>query len=317
MGVQATLSTPAYAQTKADDAKSHYEQGVAFYDEADYQAALIEFKRSYEMSPNFNVLFNIGQTYYQLADYANALKTFQQYLDDGGKRVPAARRTDVEKDVDKLKGRVATLKIKINVEGADLKVDDVLVAQPISGPVLVSAGKRRIEVSKQGYKTVTKTEEFAGQENREVVIELQPEVTIINDKTNEQKVVIIGGDTIREPGPPVGPIVLWTLTGVFAITTGVMGGLALGADSDLQDLKKQPGTSEGDIQDQADTASTFAIVSDVFLGATIVSAAAAVIFTAVEISSGDDSKKKDEKAPPKPNARLLVGPTFMGLDARF
>ncbi len=303
--------------SKADEAKARYLKGVDLFDEGDYQSALIEFKRSYELVPNFNVLYNIGQVHFQLADYANALKTLQQYLDEGQKRIPASRRTDVERDVDKLRSRVAQVTIKVNVQGAEVKVDDQ-AAQAITGPVIVSAGKRRFEVSKAGYKSVLRTEEIAGQENKELVFELQPEATVISGGSGDQPpVVVVGGGTVQqEPGPPIVPIVLWSVTGALAISTGVMGGLALSTDGSLQELKRTPGTSEADLTSKADEAATFALVSDILLGGTIAAAGAATIFTVLELTS-ESTPTQEAPANPAPTARLRGAPGFLFLEGTF
>lgn len=330
--LSSTVAVPTVAhaqptqQAKADEAKTRYLKGVDLFDEGDYQAALIEFKRSYELVPNFNVLYNIGQVYFQLADYANALRTLQQYLEEGGKRIPSSRKTDVEKDIDKLKSRVATVTIKVNVKDAELRIDDQPINQPLSAPIMVSAGKRKFEVGKIGFRSVTKTEEIAGQENRELSFELTADATVIqNPNDGKPPIVIIGdgkGTTLPppEPGPPVVPIVLWSLTGVLAIGTGVTGGLALSADSTTTRFKTEPNHTEEEIQDQVDQAKTFALVTDVLLGASIASAGVATVFTVLELTKSGPKveEKKDAPAEEKTGSlKLRLGPTFVGLDGTF
>ena len=45
------------ATTQAE-ARAHFSRGVEFYKEGDYRTALIEFKRAYEVLPNYKVLYN-------------------------------------------------------------------------------------------------------------------------------------------------------------------------------------------------------------------------------------------------------------------
>ena len=87
-----SFSSLAHADSK-DAARSHFEHGVELYREGDFRAALIEFQRAYEASPNYKVLYNLGQTNLELQDYAGALKALRGYLEGGGGAVPAARRT--------------------------------------------------------------------------------------------------------------------------------------------------------------------------------------------------------------------------------
>jgi len=316
----------AHAQPGAcsrDDAKSRYLKGVELFEEGDYQAALIEFKRSYECVPNFNVLYNIGQVYFQLQDYANGLKTLQQYLDDGGKRIPQSRRSEVERDVEKLRARVATVTIKVSQPGADILVDDVKVGQsPMSGPIVVSAGKRKFDATKEGFRSTPRTEEIAGQETREIVIDLQASTTVINvgggDGGTGGGTGGEGGGTPPPPEDPVPvlPIVFWSLTGAFVVGTAVTGGLALGADSDLQEMKRTPNTPVEDIESAASKSRGLAIASDVLLGVSIVSAGLATYFTIdFYLSKPDDAAPAGEDEAPA--AALYVGPTGLGVHGTF
>ena len=47
--------------SKSDEASQHFRSGVAFYKDHDFAAALVEFKRAYELVPNYGVLYNLGQ----------------------------------------------------------------------------------------------------------------------------------------------------------------------------------------------------------------------------------------------------------------
>lgn len=308
-----------------DDAKSRYLKGVELFEEGDYQAALIEFKRSYECVPNFNVLYNIGQVYFQLQDYANALKTLQQYLDDGGKRIPQSRRTEVERDVEKLRARVATVTIKVSQQGADVLVDDVKIGtSPLPGPVTVSAGKRKFDAVKQGFRTTPKTEEIAGQETREIVLDMQPSTTIVNVGGGDGGTggATIGGEGGGPPPPPeepvpVLPITFWSLTGVFVIGTAVTGGLALSTDSSLQEMKRTPGTATEDIESEAQKSRNLAIASDVLLGVSIVSAGLATYFTIDWVLSANKEEPEAPADEATPAAALYFGPTGAGVRGTF
>jgi hypothetical protein len=305
-GVVPAREVRAQSQSKADEARVRYEKGVELHTEGDFQSALIEFKRSYEVVPNYHVLYNIGQVYFQLADYANALKTFQLYLDDGGKRIPVSRRSDVERDVEKLRSRVATITLKLNVPDAEVRVDDQLVQLPDTGALLVSAGKRKIEISKAGFKSITRTEEIAGEEKRELKLDLVQELT-----PDDRPIIVPGPST--DPGPPVVPIILWSLTGALAVGTGVTGALALSADSTLGRLKTEPGNTEEQIQSQADQATTLALVTDILLAASIVSAGVSTVFTVLEFTGGEPTKE----GAPAATATVRVGPLGVFVDGRF
>lgn len=72
----------------SSEARAHFDRGVTFYDETDYPAALVEFKRAYALAPAWQVLFNIGQSYFQVRNYAAALVTLKRFIDEGKERIP-------------------------------------------------------------------------------------------------------------------------------------------------------------------------------------------------------------------------------------
>ena len=69
---------------KLDDAQRRFQRGIELYKESDFDAALVEFKRAYELVPSYKILYNLGQVSYQRHDYASALRYFRQYLEEGG-----------------------------------------------------------------------------------------------------------------------------------------------------------------------------------------------------------------------------------------
>lgn len=304
----APTATPA---TTKDEAKQRYLKGVELFEEGDYQAALIEFKRSYELVPKHEVLYNIGQVHFQLQDYASALKALERYLQEGDRKIPAARRSDVERDLEKLRSRIATLVVKTNLPGADVLVDGVKVGTtPLREPLLLSSGKRRIEATKEGFRTASTTEELAGQEQREIALELRPEASDGTDGAGRDG---SASTAVAPPKTAIGPIVAWSATGAFAIGTGVLGGLALSADGELADLKRTPGTLTTILDSTGSRATTFALVSDVLLGCTVLSAGVATFLT-IRASNADDEPPAEARAL---ELRPTIGLGYAGFEGRF
>ncbi len=147
-GAQGTPSAPAEATSEA---RTHFDRGVAFYDESDYAAALVEFKRAYTLAPTWQVLFNIGQAYFQIRNYAKALVTLTRFLEEGQDRVPEARRTTVEAERADPANRVGHANIQSNRAGATIAIDDEEVGvTPLAAPALVSVGLRKVKAVAPG-----------------------------------------------------------------------------------------------------------------------------------------------------------------------
>jgi tetratricopeptide (TPR) repeat protein len=64
-----------------------------------YQGALREFNAAYAISPQFAVLFNIGQAHVALGHTVEAIEALSRYLRDGGDRISPSRRTQVERQI--------------------------------------------------------------------------------------------------------------------------------------------------------------------------------------------------------------------------
>src|SRR6185295_16131352 len=133
-------TSPAFAAPDAypsrQEADKHFEHGVSLYMEADYRAALVEFLRAYELAPNGVVLFNIGETQYQLRDYAAALETFQRYLVEA----PAddKHRPIAERNIKELSTRVGQLRVVTIPPGATVSINDRVVGEsPLQKPIVV------------------------------------------------------------------------------------------------------------------------------------------------------------------------------------
>src|SRR5262249_36318481 len=100
-------------------------------------------------APNAAVLYNIGQTYYQLQNYAAALVALGRYLTEAGPS--AAHRREVEATVDTLQTRVGKVSITTSRPGCDITVDDELVGKtPPDEPVLVRTGRRKTSALRDG-----------------------------------------------------------------------------------------------------------------------------------------------------------------------
>ena len=287
---------PAPADTAApetDEGKARFFRGVDLFRENDFRAALVEFKRSYDISHNFKVLYNIGQTEYELADYASALRSFQRYLDLGGAEIEASRRADVEKEIQGLAKRVARVEIKSNTEGAEVLIDDVVVGKtPLLDPVVVSIGRRKVVIQRDGLTSTARFVDLAGGDRTSIEVNLNVAPPIKDELTPSR----------------TGMWVSLAVTGGLVVGAAVVGGLALSAHSDAQKQLDTFGAKKTDIDAARSKTQTLALVTDILGGA-------AVAMAGVTIILGVTGGKKE--APPQPKAALTVGPTGISLSGKF
>src|SRR5262249_42795565 len=161
----------------------------------------------------------------------------ERYLSEGAGNIPSARRNDVQRDIDKLRARVANLDIVTTEPDAEITIDDVAIGKsPLPKPVMVSAGKHKVTISKNGFTSTTRVVEVASGDAPKVVIdpvEIKTGTTVVvqEQKQPEQNTNPNPPEVQQPPPLPPPRPVPWAGIGVTAgFTAGavVMGILALG-----------------------------------------------------------------------------------------
>jgi tetratricopeptide (TPR) repeat protein len=268
LAIPLALHSVAQAQPNAAataDAGKHFQRGVTLYNEADFRAALVEFRRAYEIAPNAAVLYNIGQTYYQLQNYAAALMALGRYLTEAGSTAP--HRREVEQTIDTLQTRVGKVAISTSAPGADITVDDELVGKtPLDDAVLVSIGRRKITALRDGRVTETRFVDVAAGDT--ITVSLTAEPAHGNP----------GGLPPPSPGTSKSTITTgWIVTGIAGAGTLITGGYAWLASRDLSNARNaQPVPAESvsaradDLSSKSSKVKTWSYIADGFLAATVI-----------------------------------------------
>jgi hypothetical protein len=294
------------ADAKPDESKTRFQRGVELFKEADFRSALVEFRRAYEINRNYKVLYNIGQTEYELQDYAAALRSFERYLQGGGAEIDPSRRAQVEDDLKKLAARVAKITIKSNAADAEVLVDDLVVGKtPLSEPVLVSIGRRKITLQKGGAVSAPRFVDLAGGDNLAVAVELAEPVAQRPGPTAPPVTTPV------EPPPSPSRTGLWIGVGVtsaLVVGTVITGVLAIGAHDDAETKLGTFGAKASDIADARSKTKTLALVTDILGGASIAMAGVTVVL-------GVTGGKGDSTAPK--TATIGIGPRSIVLGGTF
>jgi Tetratricopeptide repeat/PEGA domain len=283
LGLQAGLAgraradvPPPQPQAALKEAGKHFQRGVALYTETDYRAALVEFRRAYETAPNPAVLYNIGQTYYQLQNYAAALVTLQRYLTESG---PAAlHRREVEQTLETLQTRVGKVTITTNLAGSDIAIDDEPAGKtPFPEPQLVSIGRRKVTASHPGTPPQTQFVDVAAGDTVQLSFTFTEAIAV--------PVTPIAPAVVAPDAPSVsgssnrGTIVGWSATGVLAagaITTAV---LAFRASSRLKDARNSFPVTQAELDSKSSSVKHYAIAADVLTGLAVVTGLVTLKYT--------------------------------------
>ena len=289
------------ANANVELARQHFRLGIESYRDGDLATALIEFKRAYAAAPSFRLLYNLGQVATELRDYPAAERYFTQYLEESRGKPDDARKQSVEGELAKVRMRIATLKIHSDMDGAEVLIDDVLVGKtPLSEPIRIGTGSRRISARLAGHAPLTQIIDAASGEtvDLELHFEQQPELAradVTPSATPSQE------DELNKPLL----IALAAGAGAFAVAGGIFAYLAEGDAADYRDALRRK-TSSGELESLKDGAQAKALVTDVLMGAALVTAAVG----GVVLLGGLRGERKD-------SASLRVGPGSVTLSGRF
>lgn len=278
------LAGPAATARASGDGASreagrHFQRGVDLYNDGDFRGALVEFKKAYSVWPRANVLYDIGQTEYQLLDYAAALKTMERYLAETGPN--AAHRAEVESAVEALRGRVGRIILTTDGGACDVLLDDQPAGTtPLDAPLLVSVGPRKVAVHCTGDRAAIKRLEVVAGETVRLDLKVPPPpIAAMRAAMSAPK------PDAAPPRPGSGYVTGWVVSGVLVAATVAMGVTTLVEQSRLVALRNSFPASKSDIDRQATLTTGLAITSDI-LGAAAIAAVGVSTYLTIKYERG-------------------------------
>lgn len=201
---QTPASTKAPPRPLADSltglAKAEYEAGRVLYADKDYPNAIVKFQRAYELSSDPRLLWNVAVCEKNLRRYSRMLATIQRYQREAAELLTAEEREQAAEIIKTVEAFVSELDLRVQLEGADVFIDDEHVGTtPLAEPLVVDVGTRRIRVAKPGFKEATLTREISGGGTVVLQVDLEEEV-------HRGRLVVSAGpnDFISIDGKPVG-----------------------------------------------------------------------------------------------------------------
>jgi hypothetical protein len=292
------------------EAAKHFQRGVALYGEADYRAALVEFKRAYALVPNAAVLYNVGETEYQLQDYAGALTSFKRYLVEASPT--EAHRSEVEGNVEVLRARVGHLSVQTVPPGADVSVDDQAIGKtPLAEPAFVSIGRRKVVATMAGRPAVTRYVEVAAEDNLSITLTLPlPAEAPAASPPRQAATLADSPSSQREGNGATWRSVGWVATGVFATGAVTFGLLANKEANDLKTARNTFPTTSAALQHDANLVTAYAVATDILAGAAIVVGAIALYSTLSSAAGGRPKRAGGE-------IRVMLSPSAARLETTF
>jgi tetratricopeptide (TPR) repeat protein len=303
VGVMAPVAAVAEPDGSVREADRHFQRGVALYVEADYRGALVEFERAYTLAPNGIVLFNVGETQYQMRDYAAALATFEHYLVES----PAndSHRTLAEANIKELRTRVGRLRIVTVPAGAEISIDDKVVGQtPFEKAIVVGIGQLSVRATMPGRASVVRTVDVAAEDDVPLTMEM-PEASAPAAKADAPAQLTL----TDRPAPSAKDSASWRLAGW--VTTGALaaGAITCGAfayqnSQDLKTARQKFPADQPTLNRLSNRVQSLSIVADALT-------AGAVVIGAITLFSTLGAHGEQH------STQVVLGPSSVGLHMQF
>jgi hypothetical protein len=265
-----------------EEARRHFAAGVNLMQDpegARYEEAYREFTAAYRASPSWKILGNLGIAAMKLERDGEAIEAFTKYLAAGGGTLDAGERAQFESDLSTLKTAVASVKLSSDPPGAEfiderVPVTGSVVTNRYSAPegsvnIGVRPGHHRITARLAGYADQVWEFDATSAGSFEKAFKLESAAASASGAPTPAP--IAPTDSLESRPMTTGVYVGIGVTGALLVGTAVTGVLALGAKSDYDAANDGSDVAEAD--ELRGSTQTMNLVTDVLLGATVVSAA--------------------------------------------
>ena len=310
--------SPAAAQAQADDAaeraqdlkkesSAHFQRGAELFQEGLYRAALVELQRAYELTPNYRVLYNIGQTHIALGEFVSAIRAFEGLLAQGGNEVDRKRQAEVRAQIADLTKRTGTLSVRVEGGEATVTVDGVGVGSAPIERMPVDVGRRQLVASGANGATASAEVDIAGGDLKEVSLTLEVPVA---DKLEE----LLRGKELATPARSRRKkwgIGMLSGGAALALTGMGMAFSANAARDDYEDARAVFPGDEAEINGAHDRLIRHSMIADaLFIGAGAFAATGLVLLVIKD-------REKDEGSASAARFRLALTPRALIAEGQF
>jgi hypothetical protein len=178
LGACLLVSAAAKAQAQEDPtataaARERFKEGVAYFDQKQYEKARAAFVQAYALKKHPAVLLNLAQSELRSSHERDAAKHFSSYLRDATDASAAEREAA---QVGLAAAKLVVGEIQVAAEtGGEVFVDGTSEGiAPLPGPIFVDAGSHTLEL-KKGGKVASQSVSLKPGDSREVKLALSAE----------------------------------------------------------------------------------------------------------------------------------------------
>lgn len=170
-----TTKKPSVRDELPPAARKDWDAALELFEARDYEKALVQFSRVYELSKHPKVLYNMGVCERQLLHYARAVEFFQRQLAEGAGKLTPKEEQDVKDTINVLSQFVSTLEVESSEPGATVYIGERAAGTtPLAKPLSVDVGPQRVVVRKDGFKDFVQDVAISRNKPEKIVAKLEP-----------------------------------------------------------------------------------------------------------------------------------------------
>ena len=168
------LAQPAPTPEEVQQAQVRWNEGKAYFDAGNFEAARVAFKQAYTVFPHAAFLQNLGEAELRTGRHIEAARHFTAFLRASSTGSPAQREL-AKKSLAKAAERLGSIIVTTNVDDAEIRIDDEVVGRSPVGSLawFVEPGRHLITARKDGYLDGTERIDVAIGPPRNVLVRVQ------------------------------------------------------------------------------------------------------------------------------------------------
>ncbi|MEZ4447662.1 MAG: PEGA domain-containing protein [Polyangiaceae bacterium] len=196
-------ASPSLSESLTGVARAEYEAGRVLFADGDFKNAIVKFRKAHDLSKDPRLLWNIAVCEKNLRHYSQMLRLVRRYREEAKDVLTAEDRQQADAIVDTVKQFITDLDLAVNVEGAEVLVDDERIGiTPIKGRLTLDVGRRKVTVRKDGYTEQSEMVTVPGGGKMSLAFDLLKEIhrgTLVVE-TSETALVSIDGRMVGRGG---------------------------------------------------------------------------------------------------------------------
>jgi hypothetical protein len=188
--VVSVRAAPALAT--ADEAKTHFERGVSLFEDRNFDGALAEFQKSFELKPTPAALQNIAVCQKSLHRYTDAIGTLEAMLRDFGQQLSFDDKKAAEDAIREMKNLLGSLVLVVKPPAARVTVDDrAVAAEQRSRGVLLPSGEHRVVAEAEGHKRFEQIVKIVSGESKTIAVDLEQQKGMLWIRAGDSQAAIV------------------------------------------------------------------------------------------------------------------------------